>query len=155
MKGPDRVRYRVARTADIAAPARAVWDQILAVRTWPEWKPFISRTVLRGPDLSLGSRFRMHIRVKGPFAVPVSVRVCNWVPPRRIAWTGGIPGVTMSVHSFLLEEKNGQTRLTSLEEFTGALVWLMLRLVTPADLESLHDRWLAAIRQRVEPPGAR
>ena len=150
-----RIKYRVARSAEIAAPAQAVWDRIVAVASWPEWKPFISRTAMSRPELSLGSRFKMHIRVKGPFAVPVSVRVCEWQPPRRIAWTGGIPGVSVSVHSFLLEEKDGRTRLTSLEEFTGALVWLMLLLVTPADLESLHDRWLAAIRQRVEPPGAR
>ena len=150
-----RIKYRVARSAEIAAPAQAVWDRIVAVESWPEWKPFISRTVMSGPDLSLGSRFKMHIRVKGSFAAPVSVRVCEWQPPCRIAWTGGIPGITVSVHRFILEEKNGRTRLTSQEEFFGALVWLMLRLVTPADLESLHDRWLSAIKQRVEQPGAR
>jgi len=155
MTAPDRIKYRVERSVEIAAPPAAVWDRITAVRTWPEWKPFIARTVMKEDRLSLGSRFKMHIRVKGPFAAPVSVRVCEWQPPRRLAWTGGIPGVTMSVHSFILEETNGRTRLTSLEEFTGALVWLMLKLVSPADLESLHDRWLAAIRQRVEPPGAR
>ena len=152
MTAPDRIKYRVERALEIAAPPAAVWDQITAVRTWPEWKPFIARTVLEEDRLSLGSRFKMHIRVKGSFAAPVSVRVCDWQPLRRIAWTGGIPGVSMSVHSFMLEAKDGRTLLTSREEFSGALVWLMLRLVTPADLESLHDRWLLAIKNRVERP---
>ena len=49
MTPSDRVKYRVARSAEIAAPAQAVWDRIVAVESWPEWKPFISRTVMSGP----------------------------------------------------------------------------------------------------------
>ena len=145
--------YQLERTREIQAPAGKIWDQLLDVKSWPEWKPFIPATSGREVIRALGDRFQMKIRVKGPFAFPVPVRVCEFDPPRRVAWTGGIPGTVISVHSFILEDRGASTRVTSREEFTGALVGLMLQMVTPQDLEKLHEQWLEAIQRRMESPG--
>jgi hypothetical protein len=91
----------------------------------------------------------MKIRVKGRLAAPVRLRVIEMDEPRYVAWTGGLPRAAMSVHSFRLEEKDGKTLVTSQEDFTGALVFMMLWLVKHEDLLSLHDQWLEAIERRV------
>ena len=145
--------YQLERTREIQAPAGEIWDQLLEVKRWPEWKPFIPGTSGAEKIRGLGDRFRMTIRVKKPFAFPVAVTVCEFDPPRRVAWTGGIPGLVISVHRFLLEDRGASTRVISREEFSGALVGLMLRIVTPQDLEKLHDQWLLAIQRRMESPG--
>lgn len=141
--------YQLEQKREILAPAQAIWAELIAVQRWPEWKDFIPATSGREVITGLGDRFRMRIRVKGPLAVPVPVRVCGFDPPRLIAWTGGIPAAVVSVHTFLLEEQGARTLVTSREEFTGALVGLMRRVVTRQDLEHLHEQWLAAIQRRV------
>jgi uncharacterized membrane protein len=143
-------RFSVERSLEIDAPARLIWDELMDVARWPEWKPFITGTRFSGNSLGTGSNFRMKIKVKGP-AVTIPVRVCEFLEHKKIAWTGGIPGAAVSVHSFILDEKGDVTLVTSREEFTGALVLLMLMIVSRDDLLSLHERWLEAIRQRVEP----
>ena len=63
---------------------------------------------------------------------------------------GNRQGITVSVHRFIFEPGGSKTLVTSREEFTGALVGLMLKIVKEKDLFSLHDNWLAAVRKRAE-----
>lgn len=142
-------RYSLERSLEIKAPVERIWDELLDVRSWPGWKPFISKVRFDGDKLKIGVKFTMNIAVKGP-AVPVTCKVCGFDEHRSIAWTGGIPGVTVSVHSFIFEPGGSKTLVTSREEFTGALVGLMLKIVKEKDLFSLHDNWLEAVRKRME-----
>ena len=142
--------YKIERSLSIKAPAREIWDRIMDVKSWPEWKPFITSTATGGAEIGNGSKFRMNIKVKGPLPFPVPVRVIDFDPYKYVAWTGGLPGMSVSVHSFIFQEKDGETLLTSREEFTGALVGLMLLFMSEKDFEKLHDDWLEAIRKRVE-----
>ncbi len=141
--------HSVERSRTIDAPAARIWAELLDIGKWPEWKPFIPAVSWRGGAVGVGSEFKMNIRVKGRVAVPVKVKVLRMEAPAYVAWTGGIPHVSMSVHSFKLEEKDGGCIVTSREDFTGALVFMMLWLVKHKDLVSLHDRWLEAIARRV------
>jgi len=142
-------KYSVSRKTEINAPVPAIWKAIVNVSSWPEYKPFIKRIRTGSQVLGKGGHFKMWIRVKGP-AVPVPVKVVEFDPPRRVAWTGGLAGLSVSVHSFILEQSENGTILTSREDFTGRLVRLMLLLVRPRDLERLHDDWLFAIKNKVE-----
>ena len=146
-------KYLIERSLLVNAPVERIWDALCDVPAWPEWKPFIRAVTGPARDLALGVRFTMRIAIKGP-AVPVPVTVCAFERLRRMAWTGGIPGCVMSVHSFLFEPRGGQTLVISREEFSGALVWAMRLIVSQADLFSLHDRWLQAIKERVEKEGS-
>jgi len=141
--------YSIERKLDIKADPKTIWDAILDVASWPQWKPFITSTVPPKGEFEKGAKFRMNIKVKGP-ALPVPVEILEITPERYVAWTGGLPGLSRSVHSFIIEPGDGATTLTSKEEFTGALVGLMLLFVTPKDLEKLHDDWLEAVLKRVE-----
>lgn len=145
--------YTVERSRTIDAPAARIWPELMDINSWPEWKPFIKATTWTGGALKVGSEFTMNIRVKGRLATPVKVKVLQADEPGYVAWTGGIPHAAVSVHSFRLEEKGGRTIMTSREDFSGALVFMMLWFVTPNDLESLHDRWLEAIERRVAARG--
>ncbi len=139
---------KLERSRLVKAPARDIWNEILDVKSWPEWKPFIKKVTGDGGEIRIGSRFTMKIAVKGP-AVPVPVEVITLDPYKEMAWTGGIPKTVVSVHSFLFDEKDGATLVTSREEFTGALVSIMPMFVTIKDLHKLHDDWLEAIDQRM------
>jgi hypothetical protein len=143
------VKYRIERSLEVKAPPQQVWDAIADMASWPEWKPFIKGVKFSGTALGLGSEFTMKIAVKGP-AVPIKVKVCAWDPPRLMAWTGGLPPLVLSVHSFLLEDRGPETLLVSREEFSGFLVWLMKLFVTEQDLGNLHEQWLQSIKARVE-----
>jgi hypothetical protein len=141
--------YKLSRSLEINAPAAVIWDALADVKSWPSWKPFIRSVRFAGDAIEVGSRFTMNIKVKGP-AVPITVTVIELDRGRKMAWTGGLRGLSMSVHGFVFEESGGKTRVTSYEHFTGALVSLMLLIVTPRDLAELHDKWLDAIKHRVE-----
>jgi len=121
--------YRLERSQEISAPASAIWHELLDANAWPAWKPFIRRIRFAGSRLGPESRFTMTIAVKARGAG--GVRVCAFDAPRRIAWTGGLPSAVISVHGFDLEAIGSRTRVTSWEEFTGALVGLMKLFVTP------------------------
>ncbi len=141
--------YKVEKSLAINAPIQELWRQILDVGSWPSWKSFITATKAPTDEFKVGTTFNMSIRVKGPISFPTPVRVTCHEPPHKVAWTGGLPGLTMSVHTFELREEDGKTVVTSREEFTGVLVRLMLLLLTPRDMEKLHDDWLIAIKERV------
>ena len=143
--------YSIERKLEIKAPPKKIWDAIKDVGSWPDWKPFITATAPPGGPFEKGARFRMNIKVKGP-ALPVPVKIIEMTPEKKVAWTGGLPGLARSVHTFIIEEEKGASVLTSKEDFTGALVRLMLLFVTPADLLKLHDDWLMAVRRKAEQP---
>ena len=133
----------------IDAPVQKIWDEILDVHKWPEWKDFVKSTKFSGQALAPGSKFKMKIQVKGP-AMTFAVKITDFDEQKVLAWQGGLPGGLTAKHGFIFEPKDGKTNVISWEEFKGPLVGLMLKLVKPKDLESLHHRWLIAIKQRVE-----
>ena len=45
--------------------------------------------------------------------------VLQYEAPRRLVWEGGVPGVVMGQHSFVLDPHDGGTRYTESEVFTG------------------------------------
>ena len=142
----------VEKSMEISAPAQAIWEELVKVNSWPDYKPFVKKASTVGGPLSAGSRLKMTLLMGGPAAVPLTVTISEFVPGKRLAWTGGVKGVVSAVHSFDLEESGGKTKVTSREEFQGALLWVMLLMVTRADLENLHQQWVLALKNRMENP---
>jgi hypothetical protein len=137
---------------DIAAPAQAVWAELSAVATYPEWNPFI--TTLEG-ELVAGGRLK--VRIVAPGGRPMTFRptVTEVVEGKRLEWLGRlvVPGVFDGRHSFLLEDLGGgSTRLTQAEEFSGILVPLTRTIVerTHAGFEAMNN----ALRLRAEKAAA-
>lgn len=142
----------VEKSIELDAPAEKIWEQLVDVKSWPEWKPFITKARIAGYDsLTNGARIKMSLLAGGPAAAPLSVTVNAFDKPRYLSWEGGIKGLLHAEHSFCLEEKGGKTRVTTYEKFAGPLLWFMLRLAPREDLEQLHEKWLQAIKARLEP----
>jgi len=152
----------VEKAAEVRAPAAAIWEQMMAVKEWPSWQPFITKARIASDyeNLSCGSRIRFSLMAGGPASLPLTAAVTEFDRPRRLAWTGGLHGWFYAEHSFDFEDQGGGvTRVVSRERFTGHLLPLVLLVVPPADLEELHLKWVQAIKERMEgkpeaPPAA-
>ena len=133
---------------EIDAPVQAVWAELSAVSTYPEWNPFI--TAFEG-ELVVGSR--VEVRIAPPGGRPMTFRptITAVENERRLEWLGRllVPGVVDGRHSFQLEDLGqGRTRLTQSEAFSGVLVGLTGKTLerTRAGFEAMNQ----ALRLRAE-----
>ena len=133
---------------EIDAPVQAVWAELSAVSTYPEWNPFI--TAFEG-ELVVGSR--VEVRIAPPGGRPMTFRptITAVEDERRLEWLGRllVPGVVDGRHSFQLEDLGqGRTRLTQSEAFGGVLVGLTGKTLerTRAGFEAMNQ----ALRLRAE-----
>jgi hypothetical protein len=142
--------YKIERSLLIDAPAEKIWDELVDVKSWPQWKPMVPKTVYDDDKLKVGKKFKLSLRVKGPIVTPVTCDIIALDKYDYMAWTGGLEGLSKSVHSFLFKEEDGKTLVTSREEFTGIFVSLMLIFLTEKDFETMHDQWLLAIKKHID-----
>ena len=146
-------QHRVEQSMLIDADAKKIWNELLDIHSWPQWKDFVKGTTFSGQNLALGSKFKMKLAVKGP-AVNVSAKITGFDEAKALTWKGGVQGLVTAEHGFTLEPKpsatGSKTNVVSWEQFNGSLIGLVLKIIKPNDLESLHHKWLVAIKQRVE-----
>jgi len=144
--------FTVSASEVIDAKPAEVWEKLMDVKSWPEWKPFIKYTKIKSgyENMSCGTVLKMGIRPSGVASVPVTVTVSEFNRPARLAWEGGVKGLVHACHSFDLEDKGGKTKITSSETFAGALVPVVKLLVTLEDFEKLHQDWVKAVKERLE-----
>jgi hypothetical protein len=138
----------IEAVTEIDAPVQAVWDELSAVSTYPEWNPFI--TAFDG-DLVVGSRVEVRIAPPGGRAMSFRPTITAVEQTRRLEWLGRllVPGVFDGRHSFHLEDLGqGRTRLTQTEAFSGVLVGLTGKTLerTRAGFEAMNQ----ALRLRAE-----
>jgi hypothetical protein len=138
----------IEAVTEINAPVQAVWAELSAVSTYPEWNPFV--TTFEG-ELVVGNRVEVRIAPPGGRAMTFRPTITAVEERRRLEWLGRllVPGVFDGRHSFQLEDLGqGRTRLTQTETFSGALVSL-----TGKTLERTREGFEAmnqAVRLRAE-----
>ena len=72
------------------------------------------------------------------------------VPPHRLAWQGGAPGVLFGRHTFELRAlPAGGTRFTDTERWSGAMAVSVIAEHRAA-LEAEYERIAAALKERAE-----
>ncbi|MFY9265880.1 MAG: SRPBCC domain-containing protein [Solirubrobacterales bacterium] len=129
-----------------AAPER-VWAILADFESYPEWNTLapsmkgslVPGELLRG-RLGLGSRLK----------VPFFPRLVTAEPNSELRWAGGVPGVLVADHRFLLEAiPGGGTRVSHHEEFSG-LMPAVGRGVTEQVTNRLHSRFNGALKRRAE-----
>jgi hypothetical protein len=142
----------VERKMEVKAPAAKIWEQLMDVASWPEWKPFVPKArIASGYDsLTCGAKLKMSIVFGGAASIPLSVTISEFDKPSRLAWEGGAKGLFHAVHGFELKDQGGSTLVTSREDFSGVLLPVVNLIVTKEDLEKLHEQWLLAIKKRME-----
>ena len=70
-------------------------------------------------------------------------------PNRRVTWVGRRLGV-VDRHSFTFEADGNGTRVTTVETFSGPLLFLVRLLVSPARLQAMLGEWLEALRTEAQ-----
>lgn len=134
----------------VNAPAENIWRVMLEVAGWPQWFPALKGAgLVSGSALAKDSVLWFKLALVGP-ALPMRVRVIESVPARRVAWQGGMLGVS-GMHSFEFEPQgDNKTRVTSREVLSGPLAGLLKLLFNDDDLGRLHQEWIQALKAKVE-----
>ena len=144
--------HQIVTQMDIAASPERVWSILMDFSRYPQWNPFIrSLSGVAKP----GEKLRATIQPEERRAMTFRPRVLKIEEQQELRWLGrlGFPGLFDGEHYFQLTGlSNGDTRFTQGEQFSGALVGLLLprmEAATKAGFDALNralkDRAEAAI----------
>ncbi|MEZ4454555.1 MAG: SRPBCC domain-containing protein [Nannocystaceae bacterium] len=112
----------VVTEAVLSAPIALVWQVLTDTAAYPEWNPVIRSLEPRGPMVAGGRASLTIALLEGAPPLKIGVRFRCVDHERQIGWVGGIPGITQGHHYFCVApERDGTTRLTHGENFTGLL----------------------------------
>ncbi|OGP58863.1 MAG: hypothetical protein A2V67_19300 [Deltaproteobacteria bacterium RBG_13_61_14] len=140
---------KTEKAIEINAPVDKVWKLMLDIPSWPRWFPTLKAAgMISGQPLAQGSVFYFKLGLVGP-AMNMKVTITASEPNKRVAWAGGMLGVT-GVHSFDFEAQGDKTRVTSREVLQGPMVGLMKLLFNDDDLGKLHQDWNSALKAEAE-----
>lgn len=136
-------------TTDIAARPETIWRVLTEFDRYASWHPVLS---LDGaaPELARGARlaFRLSGEVAGDQAF--TAELTQVIPPRLLAWQGGLPDIFFGRHTFELRAIAGDcTRFTDTERWSGSMAASVIadRYVA---LEKRYARSAAAPKQEAE-----
>lgn len=140
-------------TVDIDASPDTVWKLIGDPENFPTFDPTCVRVL--GPAPREGGRLKVYSTLSPDR--PFKVRVTTFSPPRRMAWSGGMPfGLLRGVRSFALDPLGGnRTRFTLTETVSGPMLALIQRSLP--DMQGAFDgfcRGLRELAEAIRPPSA-
>jgi hypothetical protein len=130
--------------ADINAPADHVWRILTDANGMTEWDSGVERIDGR---IAQGETIRVVSSANPDRTFPVVVT--EWVEPRRMVWSGGMPlGLFRGTRTFTLTPSASTTTFTMREEFTGPLRPLIARSMP--DLGPSFERFATGLKARSE-----
>ncbi len=142
---PGNVDVFLHNQVEIAASPRLVWENLVAAAQWPSWYANSSDVRILGPAKSLqpGNRFLWNT-----FGFPADSTVVEFVPERRLAWSGG-PVTFRIYHAWLIVPRGDGCLVITEEAQTGSDALRFHREQPNAMLDG-HDWWLSALKARSE-----
>jgi hypothetical protein len=138
----------------IEAAPEQVWAWLIRAQRWPEWYGNAKDVELEGgaPDLALGTNFDWTT-----FGVRAHTRIEEFVPNRRLAWSGqGVLGAT-AYHGWVITPREGGGCVVVTEETQQGIVPSVGRSFLRSGLVKWHQRWLeglAKMAARGNPDGS-
>jgi hypothetical protein len=135
--------YQASST--IQASPDTIWAILTDAPRYTDWDSGVVRVEGR---ITPGEKIKVVSKVNPGRAFPV--KVTEFTPGQRMAWTGGMPmGLFKGVRTFTLTPQgNGATRLTVREEYTGPLLPLIWRSIP--DLGPSFEQFVNGLKQRAE-----
>jgi hypothetical protein len=132
----------------INAPPERVWEVLTDGSGFPEWDPGVER--VEG-SIGAGEKIRVFTKLSPGRAFPV--KVSEFVPPRRMTWTGGMPlGLFKGERTFTLEPRaDGGTDFSTREIFSGPLLPVIGRTIP--DLGPSFEQFADGLKKRSERVG--
>lgn len=134
---------------EVASTINASPDAIWAVLTdGPGYTAWDSGAVRVSGRIAPGEKITVVSKANPERAFPV--KVSEFVPGQRMAWSGGMPlGLFKGVRTFTLAPAgNGVTRFSMREEYTGPLLSVMWRSMP--DLNPLFQQFANGLKARAE-----
>jgi uncharacterized protein YndB with AHSA1/START domain len=137
----------ITTVTDITHSPEEVWRVLTDFAGWQQWHPAL-RFVDVPAEVLPGTQLRVKVSgtdVDGEY----DFTVLEYEAPRRLVWEGGVPGVVMGQHSFVLDPYDGGTRYTESETFTGPAA---VETVEPArpKMEAASVGYGQALKDRLE-----
>lgn len=138
----------ITAVTDIASPPDEVWRVMTDFAGYAQWHPAL-RFVDVPTVIVPGTRLRAQVSLGTENDGEYSFTILHYEAPQRLAWESGIPDVLMGRHSFVLEPREGGTRYTESEEFTGTAA---AETVEPARsrMEEDYASYGRALKKRLE-----
>lgn len=142
--GPTGADVYTHNELQLSAPPDLVWSWLVAASQWPRWYPNARRVRVPGTtgNLELDVVFTWVT-----FATPLTSRVVQFQPGRRLRWTWWCPGA-FGYHGWLLEPTTTGTRVVTEETQRGPKITRWAILLRSA-LSLSHACWLRRLRRQV------
>jgi hypothetical protein len=107
-------------TVSIRATPEEVWAILTDGPGYANWNPEINRVEGR---IALGEKIKAHVVLHGGKVQPVTVRVTELEPMRRMVWKGGLPlGLFTGLRTFTIAPRDaGIVEFTMHVHFSGLL----------------------------------
>jgi len=136
--------YSVTRSID--APAERIWVLLTDVEEQQRWNTTIvsmEGEIVEGGTVKLVSS----VNAKRTFSLAVS----DVSAPNRMTWSDGMPlGLFRGVRTFELDERDGATRFTMTETYSGILSGLISRSIP--DMTQTFSDYADALKAAAEAP---
>ncbi|MFY9487675.1 MAG: SRPBCC domain-containing protein [Solirubrobacterales bacterium] len=137
----------VSNEVEIDATPQQLWAILADFDSYPEWNPLSPR--MKG-KLKAGKTLRGTLSLGPKIKLPFFPKMAVVEPNSTFRWVGGVPGVLIADHSFIIEPlPSGRSLFRHREEFTG-LVPSASKGLTTRLANQIHWRFNAAIKQRAE-----
>jgi hypothetical protein len=132
----------------IEASPESIWAILTDAPAYPEWDPGVDRIEGR---IAPGEKITAFTKLSPGRAFPV--KVTEFVPGRKMTWSGGMPlGLFKGERTFTLAPQgNGAIEFTLREVFSGPLLPLIGRSLP--DLTSSFEQFAAGLKSRAERAG--
>jgi hypothetical protein len=134
-----------AALTTIRARPETIWTLLTDAAGYSRWNSTIERIQGR---IAAGGKVTVCSKTAPGRAF--SLRVTEFVPPRRMVWTGGMPlGLFTGNRDYTLNPlSDGEVEFTMREEYSGLLAWLITRSIP--DLQPSFDTFAADLKCHAE-----
>lgn len=138
-------RAEIVTEVEIDATPGEVWSLLGNPESYHDWNPFI---VSMEGQLVEGATLVNTMRPATGSEMTFRPTVLRAEPERELRWLGRLflPRIFDGEHYFILEQREGGTRLVHGERFHGVLLWFIDASQFRADFERMN----AALKQRAE-----
>lgn len=124
LDGPSAGSLAIGTAMDLPFPAESVWQTLEDLDSWGEWSCPLHSSArwLEKRQFEVGARFEQIRHFGFPIGRQVTVdTVREVVPNQTVAWWDGNGGIR-NAHLWLLEHREGGTRVYNIEVFCGPLI---------------------------------
>ena len=132
-------------STSIRATPEAIWEILTDASRYPAWNTTVDKVEGR---IAPGERVTVHARLSPGRAFPV--RVTEFVPGTKMAWTGGMPlGLFKGERTFTLTPRSDGTVEFRMREVFGGLLSPLIERSIP-NLQPAFDEFAADLKKRAE-----